>query len=279
MKTSWFTFPVEIKSVDWPWSSKFPQEEVFSLLNDFFRYPVNFDIQYEFHEVTRPDYGLVRSIKVVAPKFSENRKKTDIYAIRVFQKSLLDEKIHNVVDLAKYHQRRITKLINSLESYYPKTIFLESQKYVVVLQPFLFSPVCDFSLSSDIFNLFKLIFHSSKARILLDYNHNHFLRDNGENLYYVDSDYMGNNYPDEQSALEANLNQAMVFINSENAKFIPSQLHSLSKQSNSLQEFSKSVTRAIKSFVLLCNEDKDNLSPKLLAKIQSIEVAFQKFDN
>ena len=277
MKTSWFTFPVEIQALGWPWADKFPPEDVVPLLNKFLKYPATFDLHFEFTEVTRPEFGLVRSIVVVTPKFSEKRSKSDYYAIRIFQKSSLDE--NSAIDLAKYNQKRIQTLIDALGPHYPQTYFLESSKFVVVLQPFLFSPVCDFTLSVDIFNLFELIYLSSKARILLDYNHNHFLRVNDNNLFYVDSDYMGGNkYPDEQGALEANLNQAMVFITSGNAKFIATELLALSKQSDSLREFTKSVIHALNNFVLSCKKDWDNLSPKLHSKIQSVEVALQNLD-
>ncbi|MCK4849332.1 MAG: hypothetical protein KAT16_09915 [Candidatus Heimdallarchaeota archaeon] len=276
MKASWFTFPVEIQALDWPWKSDFPQEDLVPLLNDFFKYPATFDLLYDFHEVTRPEFGLVRSIKVISPNFSEKKKKTDFFAIRIFQKSLLDD---SAIDLAKYHQRRIKKLIGSLgSSHYPQTYFLESTKFIVVLQPFLFSPVCDFTLSVDVLNLLELIYLSSKARILLDYNHNHFLRVNNEQLYYVDSDYMGNKYPDEQSALEANLNQAMIFITQKNARFIPLELLSLSEDQKGLREFSKSVINALNKFILLCKNDWENTSPKLRAKIQSLEVALRSIN-
>lgn len=276
MKTSWFTFPVEIEAIDWPWKSDFPPEDVVPLLNDFFKYPATFDLQYEFHEVTRPDFGLVRSIKVITPNFSENRQKADYYAIRIYQKSVLED---SAIDLAKYHQNRIKKLMDALNSFYPRTYFLESTKFVVVLQPFLFSPVCDFTQSTDVLNLFKLIYLSSKARILLDYNHNHFLRViEGKKLFYVDSDYMGDKYPDIQSALKANLNQAMIFITYKNAKYIANVLLSLSNQSESLLEFTKSVVQALNNFVLLCRNDWENTSPSLRAKIESLEIALQSID-
>ncbi len=275
MKTSWFAFPVEIEAIDWPWKSDFPPEDVVPLLNEFFQYPATFDLQYEFHEVTRPDFGLVRSIKVITPDFSENRQKTDYYAIRIYQKSTIED---SAIDLAKYHQNRIKKLINALESHYPRTYFLESTKFVVVLQPFLFSPVCDFTQSIDVFNLFNLIYLSSKAKLLLDYNHNHFLRVNEEKLFYVDSDYMGNKYPDEQSALEANLNQAMIFITYKNAKYIANALITLSNQGESLQEYTKLVVQALNKFILLCRNDWENTSPKLRAKINSLELSLQSID-
>jgi len=51
------------------------------------------------------------------------------------------------------------------------------------------------------------------------------------------SEVVGNKYPDEQSALVANLNQAMIFITHENAKFIPAELLTLSKQNNGHLKF------------------------------------------
>ena len=235
MKKAWFSFPVEIKAIDWPWRSNFPPEDVVPLLNEFFRYPVTFDLHYDFYEITRPDFGLVRSVMVLAPKFSEQRSKADYFAVRIYQKSTTEE--NSVIDLAKYSEDRIRKLIDALGPHYPKTYFLESQKFVIILQPFLFSPVCDFTLDSDISNLVELIYLSSKAKILLDYNQNHFLRVRDNHLLYVDSDYMGNNYPDAQSALEANLNQAMVFITKNNAKFLSDVLVKLANQGPNLLEF------------------------------------------
>jgi hypothetical protein len=130
-----------------------------------------------------------------------------------------------------------------------------------------------------VLNLFKLIYLSSKARILLDYNHNHFLRVNeGKKLFYVDSDYMGDKYPDTKSALKANLNQAMIFITYKNATYIANVLLSLSNQSESLLEFTKSVVHALNNFILLCRNDWENTSPSLRAKIESLEVALQSID-
>ena len=275
MKSSWFSFPVKIEAIDWPWSSDFPSEDIFPILNEFFNYPASYDLQYEFHEITRPEFGLVRSIKVITPNFSVKKSKTDYYAIRIYQKSLVED---SAIDLAKYHQNRIKKLIKALKTHYPKTIFLESSKFVVVLQPFLFSPVCDFKQSIDIKNLFELIYLSSKAKILLDYNHNHFLRVDGKLLFYVDSDYMGNKYTDERSALEANLNQAMVFINHENANYVSEGLLSLLNQDDRLLEFTNLVVKALNRFILLCRDDWENTSPSLRAKINSLELALQSVD-
>lgn len=276
MKASLFEFPVEIRKVEWPWKNKASQEDVLSLLDSHYPNSRSFGSKYDFYEVSRPEFGLVRSVITVSPSLPKNEiKHSDYCTIRIFQKPVGEDV---EFDLAKHHKNRIEQLITALGSkHYPRTEFLESNKILIVLQPFLFLPVCDFSTSTDILNLIELIYLASKARILLDYNHNHFLRAKYSTLFYVDTDYMGSLCSDEQSALESNLNQSMLFISSNNTPYLPQALTVFSSLSEDHKRFSRLLLRLINEYIIYCQEQKENLSPKLEKKIQDLHLALIGF--
>ncbi|MHA1994791.1 MAG: hypothetical protein ACW97Z_09640 [Candidatus Hodarchaeales archaeon] len=274
MKDSLFDFPVKIRKIEWPWNNKATPEKVFSLLETYFSHLQEKRVrelsQYSFHEVTRPCFGLVHSVIAVSPFFVENNhQKSDYFTIRIYQKPLSD--LHMAFNLAEHHKTRIEQLIEALGSkHYPETYFLESSEYLIVLQPFLFHPICDFSKEVDIFNLIELLFLASKARILLDYNHNHFLRSQSGSLYYVDTDYMGVLCSSEFNALHSNLNQSMIFISEENAKYIPKGVMKFSSLNDETLAFSKLFLTLLTEYVSLCHTDEVNVSPKLMKKINMI---------
>ena len=276
MKTSLFEFPVEIRKVEWPWRSQASQEDVFLLLDVYFPEVRSFGLQYEFHEVTRPEYGLVRSVITVSPSLPNNKlQQKHISTIRLFQKPT--EK--NIpFDLAEHHKSRIRNLIEALgPEHYPETTFLQSDSLLVILQPFLFFPVCDFTTSTDIFCLIDLIYLASKSRLLLDYNHNHFLRAKDSTLFYVDSDYMGNKYPNLKDALVSNLNQAMIFINVDNISFMPQELTKFSSKSESHKRFAELFLQEIKRYIDFGETQKEHLTTKLEKKVKELKKAFEGY--
>ncbi len=271
MKASLFTFPVKIRQVQWPWNNKTTPESVFPILETYFSHRkenrVRKEAQYSFHEVTRPDYGLVHSVIAVSPIFhAEGGNESDYFTIRIYQKPLSN--LHMAFNLAEHHKTRIEQLIAALgPDHYPETYFLESSELLIVLQPFLFHPVCDFSTRLDVYNLIELLFLASKSRILLDYNHNHFLRARDGNLYYVDTDYMGVLCSSEFNALHSNLNQSMIFISESNAEFIPEKLMTFADQNQERLAFSRLFLTLLEEYVSLCHTDEVNVSPKLMKKI------------
>ncbi len=272
MKPSLFTFPVKIREIPWPWNNKASPEEVFSLLETYFSHlheeREREKSKYTFYEVTRPGFGLVHSVITVAPHFISNSySHSDYFTIRIYQKPLSN--VHMAFNLAEHHKTRIEQLIDALGSaHYPETYFLESTRLLIVLQPFLFYPICDFLQKQDIFHLIDLLFHASKALILLDYNHNHFLRaEAGGSLYYVDTDYMGVLCSSEFNALHSNLNQSMIFINEMNANFIPESLIAFSKKNEETLAFSRLFLTLLEEYIALCHTDEVNISPKLRKKI------------
>ncbi|MHA1977893.1 MAG: hypothetical protein ACW98F_13615 [Candidatus Hodarchaeales archaeon] len=274
MKGSLFNFPVNIRKVEWPWNNKATPEEVFSLLETYFSHlqekRVRHKSKYIFHEVTRPDFGLVHPVLTITPIFlNEGGQRTDYFTIRIYQKPLSD--LQMAFNLAEHHKTRIEQLMDALGTkHYPETYFLESPKLLIVLQPFLFHPVCDFSRELDVYNLIELLFLASKARILLDYNHNHFLRAESGYLYYVDTDYMGVLCSSEFNALHSNLNQSMIFITEKNAKYIPKEVMAFSTLSEETLAFSKLLLLLLQEYVALCHSDDANISIKLRKKIEVI---------
>ena len=85
MKASLFEFPIEIRKVEWPWRNQASQEDVFLLLDVYFPEVRSFGLQYEFHEVTRPEFGLVRSVITVSPSLPNNKlQQKHISTIRLF---------------------------------------------------------------------------------------------------------------------------------------------------------------------------------------------------
>ncbi|MCK5343427.1 MAG: hypothetical protein KAR20_08485 [Candidatus Heimdallarchaeota archaeon] len=274
MKASLFNFPIEIREVEWPWTNKATPENVFSLLETYFSHlhedRVRNKSQYLFHEVTRPDFGLVHPVITVSPLFPTNEgKRSDYFTIRIYQKPSSD--LHMAFNLADHHKTRIEQLIDALgPDHYPETYFLESNDILIVLQPFLFHPVCDYSKEKDIYNLIELLFLASKALILLDYNHNHFLRAEEGPLFYVDTDYMGVLCSSEFNALHSNLNQSMIFINEENAPFIPKELMTFSTLNEETLAFSRLLLTLLNEYVSLCHTDEVKISSKLMKKINAI---------
>lgn len=274
MKSSLFNFPVKIRKVEWPWNNKADPDEVFSILETYFSHlqekRVRETSKYIFHEVTRPDYGLVHSVITITPSFlAEGGHQSDYFTIRIYQKPLSD--LHMAFNLAEHHKTRIEHLMEALGvNHYPETYFLESSKLLVVLQPFLFHPVCDFSQRLDVYNLIELLYLASKARILLDYNHNHFLRADSGHLYYVDTDYMGVLCSSEFNALHSNLNQSMIFITDKNAQFIPKEVMKFAALNEETLAFSRLLLTLLQEYISLCHTDEVNVSPKLMKKITAI---------
>jgi hypothetical protein len=277
MKASLFEFPVEIRKVEWPWRNQASQEDVFVLLDSYFPDVRSIGLEYEFHEVSRPDYGLVRSVMTVSPSLPNNEiQQKDISTIRLFQKPT-EENI--AFDLAEHHKSRILNLSKALGSkHYPQTTFLQSDTLLVILQPFLFYPVCDFSANTDILCLIDLIYLASKSQLLLDYNHNHFLRAKDSTLFYVDTDYMGNKTSDLEDALKSNLNQAMVFINVNNISFIPQELTKFSLKSEMHKNFAELFLQEIRRYIKFGETQKEHLTAKLEKKVLKLKHVFEGYD-
>ncbi len=269
-----FGYEVEIKEHDaindWPFDESFDQKEILQVLNAFFGYPDMFKNPFRFYEVNRPGYGIDRSVKVL------QNLNNEYYAIRIFMKPEF-RTLDVPFDKAAYHQTRIRQLFQALREHYPATYFLGTKYLLIILQQFIFSPVCQFSELTEIKGLLEIIWYASKARILLDYNQNHWLISEIHGLLYVDTDYMGQILPDCQKALADNLNQAMVFLNEKNCPILAQALRDLSasglEQANFVAEFLQILKRFLSSF-----NNIDSLSKPLQNKLKCLrEISrFQK---
>lgn len=277
LKASMFDFPIEIQEVESPWGDQFSMENIIPLIQGFYKQAHSIEPNIKFYEVTRPGYGLVRSVITISPVLNDLAiDKSYVYAIRIFLRPEHFEK--SVFDLAEHHKNRIDQLTSALgEKHYPPPIYLQTSDLLIVLQSFLFLPVCDFSLMSDIYSLIELIYLASKARILLDYNHNHFLRSEN-NVYYVDTDFMGNLCPNEMHALDANLNQSMIFISTENIPFLKQALKEFSKKDIDQLSFAKRLLKQLKTYIANSKEESMILTPKLKLKLDTLENQLISFE-
>ncbi|MFW9777767.1 MAG: hypothetical protein ACFFE8_02855 [Candidatus Heimdallarchaeota archaeon] len=270
MHPKMFGFPVEITKHQWPFNADIDQKEVITLLDAFFS-PLNmYHKLYSFYKVTRPDYGLVKSVTVVEAPFHDMCAH---YVIRCNRQPHSTQTIS--LNLPAYQKQRIEQLITTLGDHYPPTLFINTEKYFITLQQFLFYPVCEFSEKVDIVNLLDIVYLASKSRILLDYNHNHWLKSEIGFLYYCDTDYMGNFYQTEYQALEANLNQTMAFLNETNCRLLPSALEEFASVGSSSEDFVEQFRCALEDLLSLSFSN-PNLSESLRNKINCLSRVFKK---
>ena len=269
-----FGYEVEIKEhdviEDWPFNDSYDQKEILQVLNSFFGHSDMFENQFRIYEVNRPGYGIDRAVKVL------QNPKNKYYAIRIFKKPEF-RPIEVTFDKTAYHQERIRQLMYALREHYPATYFLGTKNLLIILQQFIFSPVCQFTDLIEIKGLLEIIWYASKARILLDYNHNHWLISESQGLLYVDTDFMGQLLPDCQKALSENLNQALIFLTVDNCPILAEALRQLSssglEQANFVAEFLQILNRFLVSI-----SDFESLSEPLKAKLNCLrEISrFQK---
>ncbi|MFX0174012.1 MAG: hypothetical protein ACFE9L_19165 [Candidatus Hodarchaeota archaeon] len=266
MQSDMFDFPVEIKKVDCPFSTKFNEKEFRELLEDFSEVPksqIQNDVC-EFYEFTRTGFGISHPAYVL---FVPTKGHFSIKPVAYSPPIILSLK-KPPIDSANYHRMRIQHLIHSLGEHFPETIILESksEEFLIILQKFLFHPICQFNNTQQISQLIEILWLASQAHILLDYNHNHWLISKLNFLYYVDIDYIGQSYLDYNKCLFENLNQSMVFFTPENITLIPQALKDFSKrgenQAKFIEDFKKGAMRLIESW-----GDKERLSEKNKRKL------------
>lgn len=238
-----FNYPVEVvKHTKWPFNPEFDRSEILQCMNAFFGHNQLEDCCFDFYEVNRPGYGIDRAVTVISYPNKES------YAIRIFIKP--DPLLQDMsFDKAAYFRERVQKLYSALREHYPATYFLNTKYLLIILQRFIDRPVCSFKSSSELYQLLEVIHFASDARILLDYNHNHWLMAANGVLKYVDTDYMGHILPDRPIALSENFNQAMVFINENNCKFLKEALINYLNKGNDTKEFVSKYISVLKTFI------------------------------
>jgi len=270
-----FGYEVEIKeysSVDaWAWLKEdFDRKEILSVLNAFFGHSDLFKNPFNFYEVKRPGFGIDHPVTVI------RNPNDEYYTIRIFIKPEF-RSAEVVFDKAAYQQERVRHLFQALREHYPATYFLGTKHLLIIIQQFIFSPVCQFSNLAEIKGLLEIIWYASKAGILLDFNQNHWLMSKNQGLLYVDSDFMGQIQNDCQKVLADNLNQALAFLTAENCPILIDALRELSNSGMDQAEFVTIFLQILKSF-LSSIKDINSLSPQLQAKMKCLlEVSrFQK---
>ncbi|MFX0085512.1 MAG: hypothetical protein ACFFAU_07550 [Candidatus Hodarchaeota archaeon] len=224
MKADMFNFPVEIKELEWPFNSNFDEKEIRELLNEFggILKPQIEEERFEFYEFSRTGPGLGEpAIILFLPSKGHFSIKPFAYPPPI---ALSLKK--PPINLASYHQMRVQHLIHSLGEHFPETQILESKtgNIMIIFQKFLFHPICQFNSTQQICQLIEILMLASRARILLDYNQNHWLVSGLDFLYYVDTDYIGHSFLDHDKCLLENLNQSMAFFTSENINLFPQAL-------------------------------------------------------
>ncbi|MFX0170706.1 MAG: hypothetical protein ACFE9L_02170 [Candidatus Hodarchaeota archaeon] len=263
-----FGFPIEIKKFEWPFDAKFDREEIIPLLNEFFGHPKSQEVPYEFYAVTRPDYGLVRPVMVISAPMHDRKA---YYTIRITIHP--DPYTNSIFNLPSYQKHRIEQLIQTLKDHYPTNHFIESNKFFIVMQNFIFLPVCRFDRYIDMINLVEIIWLASSSRVLLDYNQNHWLTSENGRLYYVDKDYMGDFYPNRDEALGANINQSMIFFSLKNCGFLPQALNEFADLGISQAKFVNAFKRTLKQYVTSCQTQQE-LSERLQQKLHCLSKVY-----
>ncbi len=225
-----------------PLFKKFNELEVRHLLKEFFG--LDDDRFFEFYEVKRPGYGIDRSIPVFSP--SPNH---EYFTLRAFPKPEIGNE--PVFNQAVYRRDRVKTLIAALRDHYPATYFLDTRDFLLILQRFVFSPVCQFENMSEIKELLEIIYLASSACILLDFNENHWLIKGDGRLIYTDTDYMGPGpLKDSQKALEENFNQSMIFFNENNCHLLSDALHQLSKKETGHLNFVRDFIKTLETYLV-----------------------------
>ena len=168
-----------------------------------------------FYSITRLGKGLVHPAITLAIKCQNNE--INYFVIRYFEKNEEQYRTPEFFDRAVFHSQRM-KNLRLLGKYYPDIRMYDLPGGVLILQQFLFYPICEFNDQTSHDQLIGLLFIASKQNIFLDFNHNHWLYDQEKGrLYYVDKDY-NEDATDFEFSVSQNFNQAAIFLNEQNYK-------------------------------------------------------------
>jgi hypothetical protein len=162
------------------------------------------------YSVERSSKGLVRPVNVI---------KVDkrYYVFRAYEKNPPNLKLASF-DRAMYQKKRVEALMK-MGRFYPKTIVMDDDNHIYILNEFLFHSICHFTTRSHVMDLFKLQLAASKAGLFLDFNQNHWLYDKKEErLYYVDKDLIKDDHSFKE-AIVANFSQSLLFLTKENYSY------------------------------------------------------------
>ncbi|MHA2227422.1 MAG: hypothetical protein ACXAC8_19550 [Candidatus Hodarchaeales archaeon] len=273
MRPDMFGYPVEIykhKNAEWPFDPDFSKQEIIYHLKDFFGYPQDDEFSFEFYNVNRPGFGIDRAVTVFA-----NRQR-EYYTIRIFSKPSLELTEPPVFNLATYRKERIQHLFDALRDHYPATYFVETENLLITLQRFIFYPVCQFKREVEIIGLLEIMWLASKAQILLDFNTNHWLVSEDGKLYYVDTDFMGQLFPDRYQALYENFNQSMAFITEKNCNLLHHVLPEFATRGNDYNIFLEEFLDVIMNFLKNCKTIEE-MSDSIRRKLDCLDNIVDKY--
>ncbi|MHA1975046.1 MAG: hypothetical protein ACTSW1_18795 [Candidatus Hodarchaeales archaeon] len=265
MYPSKLDLPFEVLSLEEannPLFKTYDKNSILPLLHNFFG--LKSSVEFEFYEVNRPGYGIEHSIVVLSSPNLET------FTIRVYEKP--NENNDEVgFNLALYKRERIQTLVSVLRDHYPATYFLENKELLVILQRFMWYPVCQFIKTEELKELLEIIKLATSASILLDYNENHWLISDNCNLYYTDTDYMGSGpLKDPNKALMDNINQSMIFLNTQNCRLLTDAFNLLITRDPANKNFVRDFVIALDYFVNSWT-DKEEVSDLIKAKIECLK--------
>ena len=112
----------------------------------------------KLYYVKRMGKGLVQPIAALEVIGLKN-KPNDYFAVRYFEKNEKKYRKRKYFDRALFHSKRM-KNLKKLKRHYPKIYILDLQDGVLVLQAFLFHPICTFSDLKSWEELFDIMFFS-----------------------------------------------------------------------------------------------------------------------
>ena len=183
--------------------------------------------------VKRLGKGLVQPIATLEIIGNKN-KPNDYFAVRYFEKNEKKYRKRKYFDRALFHSRRM-KNLKKLKGHFPQIYINNLKNGVLILQEFLFSPVCTFSDLNTWVELFEIMFLASQNKLFLDYNQNHWLYNKEIGLYYVDKDYNEDSLTKKDSTIQ-NFNQASIFINDINPPLIAQVLKTYLQDKKSIKK-------------------------------------------
>lgn len=194
--------------------------------------------EFKIYFIRRLGKGLVHSIPAL--EINKNNGESEFHALRYFEKNEVEYRSSKYFDRAIYHVRRM-KNLKKLKDHYPKIHILDLENGALILQEFLFYPICKFKDKKSIEQLFNLIFLACQNKIFLDFNHNHWLYNKAEGqLYYVDKDYNEDLKTIKDSTIQ-NFNQASIFLNDKNPPYFAQVLNSLMQSNDSIKKRNFSI--------------------------------------
>ncbi len=221
-----------------------------------------------FFSITRLGKGLVHPAITLEINCDSD---VSYFVARYFEKNEEEYRTPDFFDRSVFHSQRM-KNLRLLGRYYPDLRLYDLPDGVLILQEFLFYPICDFKDQNSLDQLAGLLFISSKHNIFLDFNHNHWLYDNESGkLFYVDKDY-NEDVEDFETAVSQNFNQAAIFLNENNSNLFALAVKSFDniKDKEKKQFFDLILNQIHEKVVFLSGREKTPIIEKRIVMYKSM---------